>query len=120
MGRYSMSVKGMRRALRGHGPRAQMIVHDIEKEITGWLSGGTILLPDDESDDVQLIHGRPIGSTLTVAELSRTPLQLVWSIEQDAFARYIVHCCARYHKVVSYSKYIHPSLPQITHICTST
>ncbi|EJD02908.1 uncharacterized protein FOMMEDRAFT_28541 [Fomitiporia mediterranea MF3/22] len=109
MGRYSMSLKGMRRTLRGHGPRAQLLVHEIEKEILDWLVGGTIVLPD-ETEDILLIHGRPIGNTLTVTELSRTPLQLVWSIEQDAFARYIVHCCARYHKVVSFSwvyAYVH-------------
>ncbi|KAL5485274.1 hypothetical protein ACEPAI_7916 [Sanghuangporus weigelae] len=103
MGRYSMSVKGMRRTLRGLGPRAQILVRDVEKEIKDWLAGGTILLPD-EAEGVLIIHGRPIGSTLTIVELSRTPLQLIWSVEQDAFARYVVHCCARYHKVVSYSK----------------
>ena len=76
----------MRRMLRGHGPRAQQIVADVEKEIMGWLAGGAIVLPD-EPDDVLIIQGRPIGSTLTVKELSRSPLQLVWSVEQDAFAR---------------------------------
>ena len=84
------------------------------------------MLPD-EPEDVMIVHGRPIGSTLTVSELSRTPLQLVWAIEQDAFARksqirikyicfangvqgYIVHCCARYHNVVSFSaSFLSPS-----------
>lgn len=78
--------------LRGHGPRAQAIVSDVEKEIVEWLAGGVIL--PDEPDDVLIIHGRPIGSTLTVAELSRTPLQLVWCVEQDAFARELLDACS--------------------------
>ncbi|KAI5123076.1 hypothetical protein M0805_000510 [Coniferiporia weirii] len=102
-GRYSMSMKGMRRTLRGHGPRAQMLVRDVEREVLDWLVGGMILLPDAE-EVVLMECGRPIGSVESIVELSRTPLQLIWGIEDDAFARYVVHCCARYHKVVSYSK----------------
>ncbi|PAV18746.1 hypothetical protein PNOK_0558900 [Pyrrhoderma noxium] len=103
-GRYSMSLKGMRRTLRGHGPRAERLVHDVEEEVLDWLVGGTILNPD-EAEDVLVIPGRSVGfEGSNIVELSRTPLQLIWSVEQDAFARYIVHCCARYHKVVSYSK----------------
>jgi len=29
---------------------------------------------------------------------------LIWKISDDAFARYIVHCCARYHEIISFSK----------------
>ena len=95
----------MRRTLRGHGPRAERLVHDVEEEVLDWLVGGTILNPD-EAEDVLVIPGRPVGfEGSNIVELSRTPLQLIWSVEQDAFARYIVHCCARYHKVVSYSKF---------------
>ncbi|KAF8973014.1 hypothetical protein BDZ97DRAFT_1778762 [Flammula alnicola] len=39
-----------------------------------------------------------------IFEVSRTPLQLVWRITDDSFARYVVHCCARYHEIVSFSK----------------
>ncbi|KAH8119127.1 hypothetical protein DFH11DRAFT_1686096 [Phellopilus nigrolimitatus] len=102
-GRYSLSLKGMRRALRGHGPRAQMLVQDVEREVLDWLVGGTIMLPD-AAEDVLLEDGRPIGDEGSIVELSRTPLQLIWAVGDDAFGRYIVHCCARYHKVVSYSK----------------
>lgn len=96
-------MKGVRRNLRQHGPRAQLLVRDVEHEVVAWLVGGTILAPDDESEVLLGVPGRPIGDGISITELSRTPLQLVWAIEQDAFARYIVHCCARYHKVVSYS-----------------
>jgi hypothetical protein len=37
-----------------------------------------------------------------VKEVQRTPLQLVWDVD-DNFTRYIVHCCARYHEIVSFS-----------------
>lgn len=105
-GRYSLSIRGVRRTLRGHGPRAQRLVHAIEREVLEWLVGGTMLNPDD----AEVLHepGRAIGVDEDIGdcimELSRTPLKLIWSIQEDAFARYIVHCCARYHKVVSYSK----------------
>ena len=107
-GRYSLSLKGIRRTLRQHGPRTQILVQDIEREIVDWLVGGTILAPDDELEGDFLIGvpGRPIGDGITIKEISRTPLQLVWAIEQDSFARYIVHCCARFHKVVSFSTYL--------------
>jgi len=49
-------------------------------------------------------RAKGIGDLTTVLEVMRTPLQLVWYVEDDAFARYVVHCCARYHEVVSYSK----------------
>ena len=95
----------MRRTLRGHGPRAEKLVRDIEKEVLDWLVGGTILNPD-ETEDILVVSGRSVGFEGSgITELSRSPLQLVWSIEQDAFARYIVHCCARYHRVVSYSRF---------------
>ncbi|KAJ3733610.1 hypothetical protein DFJ43DRAFT_1223251 [Lentinula guzmanii] len=70
-GRFSFSIKGMRRDLRRAGYRAERLVRQVETEILEWLDAGG---------------------------------QLIWRIPDDAFARYVVHCCARYHNVVSFSK----------------
>lgn len=106
-GRFSLSLKGMRKDLRRAGGRAQALVRDVESEMTQWLTiGGTVLSPDmDHAAQGGLqASGTPIGATGTIFEVSRTPLQLVWRITDDAFARYVVHCCARYHEVVSFSE----------------
>lgn len=104
-GRFSMSLKGMRKELRKSGPRTEQLVKEVEDEIVGWLkNGGVLPNPDDPNSIVQL-PGTPIGTQNDILEVSRTPLQLVWSISDNAFTRYVVHCCARYHNVVSFSEY---------------
>ncbi|KAJ6586866.1 hypothetical protein DFH09DRAFT_977102 [Mycena vulgaris] len=105
-GRFSLSLKGMRRDLRKMGFRSKLLVLDIETEVLDWLdAGGTLLSPDAaEISSVLNAPGVPVRNTGTVVELSRTPLQLIWRITDDAFARYVVHCTARYHKIVSFSK----------------
>ncbi|KXN90876.1 hypothetical protein AN958_03530 [Leucoagaricus sp. SymC.cos] len=108
-GRFSLSIKGMRKELRRAGGRAEVLVREVESEMMEWLQGGVMLRPDESNAaglfnlQVKLDEGREIGST-GIIEVSRSPLQLVWSIADDAFARYVVHCCARYHEVVSFSK----------------
>ncbi|THH21773.1 hypothetical protein EUX98_g8281 [Antrodiella citrinella] len=105
-GRFSMSLKGMRRELRKSGPRTEVLVKEIEEEVMGWLAGGVLLDPDVvvvRSGDGE--EGMPVGSTGGIVEVSRTPLQLVLLIREDAFARYVVHCCARYHSIVSFTAY---------------
>lgn len=104
-GRFSMSLKGMRRDLRKAGPRAELLVSEVEDEMTSWLRrGGVLMNPDSVSSYLPNGPSAPIGTSGSIMEVSRTPLQLVWSIREDAFARYVVHCCARYHNIVSYSK----------------
>ncbi|KAK0212917.1 hypothetical protein DFS33DRAFT_1285488 [Desarmillaria ectypa] len=103
-GRFSLSLKGMRRDLRKAGGRAQLLVQDIEQEVVDWLHvGGTVMSPDTPQTTSTGVR-RAIGDTGTIFEVSRTPLQLVWCTNDDAFGRYVVHCCARYHEIVSYSK----------------
>lgn len=103
-GRFSLSLRGMRRDLKKAGFRAEMLVRSVEDEILPWLQlMGPVLAPDSQTQSLQR-PGRPIGNTGSISELSRTHLQLVWHIADDAFARYVVHCCARYHEVVSFSK----------------
>ncbi|OBZ70861.1 hypothetical protein A0H81_09083 [Grifola frondosa] len=102
-GRFSLSLKGMRRELRKSGPHTELLVREVEGEIVSWLkSGGVLLAPDSAS--AMSFPGVPIGTSEAIREVSRTPLQLVWTTADDAFTRYVVHCCARYHDVVSFSK----------------
>ncbi|KAI1795687.1 hypothetical protein LXA43DRAFT_1167359 [Ganoderma leucocontextum] len=102
-GRFSLSLKGMRRQLRSSGPRTELLVKEVEDQIVTWLAAGGVMIAPDASSTLDS-PGAPIGSTGAILEVSRTPLQLVWSIEDTAFTRYVVHCCARYHDVVSFSK----------------
>ena len=105
-GRFSLSIKGMRKELRKAGTRAQHLVKDVESEIVSWLHDGTVFLSPDEKDPNDLeFPGKPVGSSGAIHEVARTPLQLVWAISEDGFARYVVHCCARYHDIVSFSEY---------------
>ncbi|KAK7035503.1 hypothetical protein VNI00_011796 [Paramarasmius palmivorus] len=85
-GRFSLSLKGMRRDLRKCGYRAE------------------VLVPRYRDGDYRMSPGTPIRDTNTVFEVSRTPLKLIWDTSSDGFARYVVHCCARFHNVVSFSK----------------
>ncbi|KDQ55845.1 hypothetical protein JAAARDRAFT_37269 [Jaapia argillacea MUCL 33604] len=107
-GRFSLSIKGMRRDLKKSGPRGEYLVSVIEAEMVNWLSeGGVLLSPDANITDrtgATEDSTTLVGGLDTIKEVSRTPLQLVWEISDDPFARYVVHCCARYHEVVSFSK----------------
>lgn len=95
-----MGLKGMRKQLRKSGPRAELLVKEVEAEIMEWLDNNVWFNPDNPASEQNRI---PIGTSTSIMEVSRTPTQLVWAIEDDAFARYVVHCCARYHNIVSFS-----------------
>ena len=105
-GRFSLSLKGMRRELRRAGPRTERLVREIEEEIVDWLAAGGVMLGPDAQVEMAF-PGTQVGAGEGIREVARTPLQLVWSIEDDAFVRYVVHCCARYHDVVSFSASVH-------------
>ncbi len=100
----------MRRELRKSGPATELLVSEIEHEIVTWLRDAVWMDPDAFSSTVDPIFAKPIGTGEAIIEVSRTALQMVWSISDDAFARYVVHCCARYHNIVSFSKLIPTSL----------
>ena len=112
-GRFSVSLRGMRRDLRRAGGIAEHLVTDIEMSLVEWLfQGGTVLQPNSVGDSLQSV-GRPIGSSGRIVEVSRTPLQLIWRVSDDPFARYVVHCCARYHEVVSFSEFFFSAALQL-------
>ena len=105
-GRYSLSLKGVRRELRKSGPGAEQIVLDIEQELTEWLeTGGVLLFPDSRRTSSSLaVSGTPLGSSKSIIEVCRSPTELIWRIDED-FPRFLLHCVARFHGVVSFSKY---------------
>lgn len=83
----------------------ESLVKDVEGEILVWLEGGVILAPGDSGDREGGLRfpGSVVKGREDLREVGRDPLQLVWATD-DAFVRYVVHCCARYHEVVSFSK----------------
>lgn len=101
-GRFSLSLKGMRRELRKMGGRAESLVRDVEAEITAWLQGGVALAPSSGQDDDLRFPGAGVKGRDDLREVGRNVLQLVWFTD-DALVRYVVHCCARYHDIVSFS-----------------
>ena len=48
-GRFSLSLKGMRRQLWSSGPRTELLMKDVEDEIVGWLAAGGVMLAPDVS-----------------------------------------------------------------------
>lgn len=101
-----MSMKGMRKELRGRGVMTEVLVREVEVEIVGWLNVDVWVNPDVSAQRSSgLGVAVPVGSLGVIREVEKTHMQLVWEISDDAFARYVVHCCARYHNVVSFSEY---------------
>jgi len=106
-GRYSLSLKGVRRELRKGGPNVEHIVLDIEHELVKWLTaGGVVLHPDSQGGrSPSSTLGQPLGTSQFIREIHRSPLELVWRVDND-FTRFLLHCIARFHNIVSYSKTI--------------
>lgn len=96
----------MRRELRRAGGRTESLVRAIEEEILIWLEGGTVLKPSEDFGDGAKLNfpGVSVRGREDLREVGRNLLQLVWATD-DAFVRYVVHCCARYHEIVSFSTY---------------
>ncbi|ELU39324.1 hypothetical protein AG1IA_06649 [Rhizoctonia solani AG-1 IA] len=83
-GKFSHSLRGARRVLRRRRGQAEPLVHAIEAELCEWLAEPG--KPSDV-DDYVIVSG--------IREVRRSPTELVWDVDQDSFARYIVHCAAR-------------------------
>lgn len=105
-GRYSLSLKGIRKRLRRAGPKTEQTIFDIEEALTTWLHTGAVVI----QPDIPFVP--PLGTTRTyvdtcqsIQELSRSVLQLIWKVDDDFF-RFLLHCVARFHGVVSYSEFL--------------
>ena len=117
-GQFGFSMRGMRRALRGRhgaGPLTQALVRGVEDELVRWLRGedDDVVVRDPDAQQQPLsaqdgqfqFPGRAVAGMKEVREVERSPQRLVWWIENDTWARYVVHCCARYHNVISFSTF---------------
>jgi hypothetical protein len=115
-GQFSLSLRGMRKALRRSGARTEALVRGVEDELTRWLNEVAVVL-NPASEGGHQFPGRAVAGEEGIREVERSPQRLVWWIEDDTWARYIVHCCARYHNVVSFSAFrVFSLLPP--HPCT--
>ena len=103
-GQFGLSLRGMRKALRRSGARTEALVRGVEGELTRWLSEVAVVL-NPASECGHQFPGRAVAGEEGIREVERSPQRLVWWIENDTWARYIVHCCARYHNVVSFSAF---------------
>ncbi|KAF8756867.1 hypothetical protein RHS01_03993 [Rhizoctonia solani] len=103
-GKFSHSLRGARRVLRRRRGQAEPLVHAIEAELCEWLAEPG--KPSDV-DDYVIVSG--------IREVRRSPTELVWDVDQDSFARYIVHCAARWYGIVSFSKE-EPDGTRLTHL----
>jgi hypothetical protein len=112
-GRFSLSLRGVRKELRRRGRRANELVKDVEDAMKGWLDGTTTAAAAGQVP-------RPVdrGEDPSIMELSHNSLQLKWKTD-DPFARYIIHCVARWHSVVSFSKLPSARLPHHSNLETS-
>jgi hypothetical protein len=75
-----------------------------------WLSGVEVVMNPDKESGYQF-PGRAVAGLEDIREVERSPQRLVWWIENDTWMRYVVHCCARYHNIVSFSTFLYNSSP---------
>lgn len=99
-GRFTLSLRGLRKDLRQRGGgRARTLVEDIEHAIQSWLDAEIIPAGASSLSSKAIDRSDPP----TITEVSNNPLELVWYTE-DPFARWIIHCVSRWHGIVSFSK----------------
>ncbi|KAG9127520.1 hypothetical protein FRC07_012807 [Ceratobasidium sp. 392] len=103
-GKFSHSLRGSRRELRRRRGQAEPLVRAVEAELVEWLAEPT--KPVDANEYV-IVSG--------IKEVRRSGAELVWDVDQDGFARYVVHCTARWYGVVSFSKEA-PDGTRLTHL----
>jgi hypothetical protein len=102
-GRFTLSLRGLRKDLRQRGGgRAKTLVEDIESAIQSWLDAYTAPVGISSQTSKAIDRSDPP----IIMEVANNPLELVWCTE-DPFARWIIHCVSRWHDMVSFSK--HPS-----------
>ncbi|KAF8313455.1 hypothetical protein DL93DRAFT_2059054 [Clavulina sp. PMI_390] len=104
-GQFTLTLKGMRKELRRNGPMTEGLVLDVEAALLDWLEKGDVVIFAASGVTRTMAPDTLSFSTDgPIREVERTPARLVWAIEENAYARYIVHCVCRWHSVVSYSE----------------
>jgi hypothetical protein len=103
-GTFSLSLRGAQKNFRHAGSSTQALVLAVEDALLIWIVDAEIVLEPDAPPPPVSFPGTSVGGIGGVREVERTSGYLVWWIENDTWARYVVHCCARYHQVVSFSK----------------
>lgn len=107
-GLFSLSLRGTRRTLCSR-PFTAPLVKAIESHLLDWLDGGTFLSPNEGAGvSAFAFPGEPVGGRDDLREVRREAGRLVWVVRTGAegdgsFERFIVHCVARWHNVVSFS-----------------
>ncbi|KAL4073956.1 hypothetical protein V8B97DRAFT_1865623 [Scleroderma yunnanense] len=108
-GLFSLSLRGARRTLRRR-PFTAPLVKAIESHLINWLDGGTFFSPNEGAGTSSFTFpGEPVGGRDDLREVRREAGRLVWAVRTGAegdggFERFIVHCIARWHNIVSFSK----------------
>lgn len=82
----------------------------VDVELRSWLEGA-IWLPSDQSHDqrgIRVVDATPYEPEAgepspSIVEVTRAPHALTWAVP-DPFARFLVHCTARFYGIVSFSK----------------
>ena len=93
-GRFSLSLKGVRKELRQRGRRANELVRDVEDTMKAWLNGTTTAAAAAAAAE-QIPRPVATHNHGTVAHPA--------AAQMDPFARYIIHCVTHWHSVVSFS-----------------
>lgn len=101
-----MSLRGARKNLRRAGPRTQALVRAVEGVLLAWIAESAVVLNPDVPPPPVSFPGTLIGDLDGVYQVQRTHERLVLWIQDDAWSRYVVHCCARHHGIVSFSKFV--------------
>jgi len=104
----------MRKNLRRNEHRSQYLLYHIESALLEWLHAIDVALnPEEDDEEVELgaedlqgriLAGQALWDGAPVLEVARSRKRLIWQVNDDAFARYVVHCSCRFHSVVSYSE----------------
>lgn len=101
----------MRKSLRRNGHLSEHLIYHIELALVDWLHTVHVALNPYEEEDLEFeetnLPGQKLWEGSPIREVARSRKRLVWQIEGDGFARYVVHCCCRFHSIISYSKYRH-------------
>jgi hypothetical protein len=103
----------MRKNLKRNAHRSQYLLYHIESALMEWLHAVDVTLNPEEDEELEepILPGRALWDGSPILEVARSRKGLIWQVEEDGFARYVVHCSCRFHSVVSYSEWCSIDFP---------